>query len=392
MKRLVIALVLGVAGCMVSAQDGIQFFEGTWAETLAKAKSENRLIFMDAYAVWCGPCKQMSAKVFPEKMVGDFYNSNFIPVKIDMEKGEGLALAKLYNVRAYPTLLYINWNGEVVHRAVGGRQAEPFIELGKVAMDDTRNFRSVEQAYLRNPDDVTTMIAYATALKDGYDRSYTQVVSKYLEGKPKELLLSETGWNIIAEFAEDPDSPEFQYLLLKRDSFSKLVGQEEVDLKISEVTELMINQAVRKNTREAVDGVKQKIRTIYPQDPSYYLALTEVQYARRNSDWPTYATEVLKIIRPDISSRLLNNYAWDFYQHVDNQTQLQAMTKHVAAALKISDEYALHDTYAALLFKTKNHKAALKEARAAIELAKKEGAPYDETLELIEEIEKAVKK
>jgi thioredoxin-related protein len=392
MKRLVIALVLGLMGSIVSAQDGIQFFEGTWAETLAKAKSENKLIFMDAYAVWCGPCKQMAANVFPQKEVGAFYNSHFIPVKIDMEKGEGLALAKLYNVRAYPNLLYINWKGEVVHRAVGGRQSEPFIELGKIAMDDSRNFRSVEQAYLRNPDEVTKMIGYAAALKEGYDRSYIQVVSKYLEGKPMEILLSETGWKIIAEFVEDPDSPEFEYLLLKRDSFSKLAGQEAVDRKISEVVELMISQAVRKNTREAIDGVKQKIRSIYPQDPSYYLALTEVQYARRNSDWPTYSTEVLKIIRPDMSTRLLNNYAWDFYQHIDNQAQLQAMTKHVAAALKRADEYALHDTYAALLFKTKNHKAALKEAKAAIELAKKEGIPFEETLELIEEIERAVRK
>jgi thiol-disulfide isomerase/thioredoxin len=392
MKKLVIALFLGLMGSIVSAQDGIQFFEGTWAEILAKAKSENRIIFMDAYTTWCGPCKFMSANIFPNEEVGKYYNEKFVNVKIDMEKGEGVALARLYNVRAYPTLLYINWKGEVVHRAVGGRQVEGFIDLGSVALDNTRNFRSVEQAYLSNPGDVNNLIAYATALKAGYDRSYTQLISTYLADKPMEILLSETGWQIISEFVEDPDSREFEYFLMMRQSFEKMVGKEEVDIKLAGVTETMIGQAVRKNTREAIDEVQKRIRQIHPNDPSYYLAVSEVQFARRNSDWPKYATEALKLIKPGMDTRLLNNYAWDFYQHIDNQAQLQAMTKHVAAALKTSDEYALRDTYAALLFKTKNHKAALKEARAAIETAKKEGVPFEETLELIEEIEKAGRK
>ena len=69
-----------------NAQGGIEFFHGTWAEAKAKAKAEDKLIFVDAYAEWCGPCKRMSAQTFPDPKAGEFFNPNFICLKIDMEK------------------------------------------------------------------------------------------------------------------------------------------------------------------------------------------------------------------------------------------------------------------------------------------------------------------
>lgn len=53
---------------------GIQFFHGTWAEALAKSKAENKLIFLDAYATWCGPCKMMKRLTFTNAEVIEFYS------------------------------------------------------------------------------------------------------------------------------------------------------------------------------------------------------------------------------------------------------------------------------------------------------------------------------
>lgn len=110
---------------------GIRFFEGTWDEALAQAKKENKLIFLDVYATWCGPCKKLSALTFPDPEVGNYYNNRFINVKVDGEKGEGLTLRQRYGVRGYPTLLFINHKGEVVHRTAGFRDPSRFLELGK---------------------------------------------------------------------------------------------------------------------------------------------------------------------------------------------------------------------------------------------------------------------
>lgn len=110
---------------------GIQFTSISFEEALKLAKKEKKNIFLDAYASWCGPCKMLKKNVFTQKEVGDFYNSNFINMAIDMEQGEGPKLAQKYKVQAYPTLLFINHKGEVVGSAIGYHQAEELIGVGK---------------------------------------------------------------------------------------------------------------------------------------------------------------------------------------------------------------------------------------------------------------------
>ncbi|MBW6481636.1 MAG: thioredoxin family protein [Vicingaceae bacterium] len=110
---------------------GIQFKKTNWNEVLSMAKKENKLIFMDIYATWCGPCKRLKANTFSDAEVGNLYNQKFINVAFDGEKGEGVELARKYGVRSYPTLLFLDGNGNIVKRTVGYHNAKEFIELGK---------------------------------------------------------------------------------------------------------------------------------------------------------------------------------------------------------------------------------------------------------------------
>lgn len=110
---------------------GIQFTEASWKEILKKAKAEKKVIFLDAYASWCGPCKLLQKNVFTKKAVGDFYNGKFINVKMDMEKGEGPALSQVYPLEAYPTLLFIDSNGKILKKVLGLQTPENLIAIGK---------------------------------------------------------------------------------------------------------------------------------------------------------------------------------------------------------------------------------------------------------------------
>lgn len=131
-------LMLSLSASGLKAQDtGIKFFKGTFAEAQAKALKENKLIFMDAYAVWCGPCKWMAANSFTDAEVASYYNDNFINVKMDMEKGEGPALARKYGVRAYPTLYYLKPNGEVAQQTMGAKRPADLLKLGKKVVGST---------------------------------------------------------------------------------------------------------------------------------------------------------------------------------------------------------------------------------------------------------------
>jgi thiol:disulfide interchange protein len=131
----ILLTVMGFSVDMKAQNAGIQFFHGTFAEAQAKAKAENKLIFMDAYTSWCAPCRYMAANVFTDQSVGEYYNAHFVNIKVDMEKGEGPELGRRYNVNAYPTFLFINGStGEVALRSLGGKPASDFISEGQKAV------------------------------------------------------------------------------------------------------------------------------------------------------------------------------------------------------------------------------------------------------------------
>ncbi|NOQ73014.1 MAG: DUF255 domain-containing protein [Crocinitomix sp.] len=131
-------LVLAKAPSAIPAEDtkvGIDFFHGTWQEALAVAQEENKLIFLDAFAAWCGPCKMMARTTFKDKEVGDFFNANFINVKMDMEKhAEGPRLSNDLYLTAYPTLYFLNYSEKPVHQTLGYLKSKQLITEGKTAL------------------------------------------------------------------------------------------------------------------------------------------------------------------------------------------------------------------------------------------------------------------
>lgn len=132
-KIMLLTAVLAFIGSVALAQNdqGIKFEKGTFAEILAKAKAQKKLVFMDVYASWCGPCKRMAAEVFTQKKVGDYFNATFVNAKFDAEVGEGRTIAARYGVNAYPTFLLLNGDGKLVGKMVGGSPADEFIRQVK---------------------------------------------------------------------------------------------------------------------------------------------------------------------------------------------------------------------------------------------------------------------
>ena len=102
--------------------------------TLEKAKSISKLtgkpIFIDCYTDWCGPCKRMAKTAFVDQKVGELYNSNFINLKVEMEKNsDGREISRMYKINAYPTLLIINGDGKLQKKVVGMQKAGGLIQL-----------------------------------------------------------------------------------------------------------------------------------------------------------------------------------------------------------------------------------------------------------------------
>jgi thiol:disulfide interchange protein len=112
--------------------EGIKFFQGSWADALKESGKKDKLIFLDAYAAWCGPCKMMAKQTFTDSKVGKMFNEEFINVKMDMEKNsDGPRLSKKFALTAYPSLYFVDKNEKVVHMTLGYHKPKQLIEVAK---------------------------------------------------------------------------------------------------------------------------------------------------------------------------------------------------------------------------------------------------------------------
>lgn len=220
---LILITVLCTCGSAQMWGQGIEFFHGTWAEALEKAETEDKLIFVDAYASWCGPCKRMAADVFPEKKVGDYFNANFINVKFDMEKSESRDFRRTHSVRAYPTLLFINAKNEVVHKTVGGKQVESLLKEGGNALNKMDNIEDLAEEWAEGDHDSQLALRYIRAMVR-QNENHAKIANDYLRGQQD--LTTPDNLDILLIAATNADSRIYDLLVENKDAVIARSGQE----------------------------------------------------------------------------------------------------------------------------------------------------------------------
>lgn len=229
MRKLTILLFL-FAALKVSAQEGINFNQTkTWEETLQAAEKSGKLIFVDCYTDWCGPCRWMDANVFVAGPVADYYNATFINMKIDMEKGEGVELGRKYKVSSFPTFLFIDSKGEVVHRTGSRMPMEDFLEEGKNASDPKRRINYLTAQYEGGAVDLPFLYGYYTALART-DRSQADKIGKEITDKiTDDQLKTELGWNVIKLLARSETDKLGAFFMANQSAFNNFSKAEERD-------------------------------------------------------------------------------------------------------------------------------------------------------------------
>lgn len=130
---LVLLFITGSAWAPVPGKGSIVFIENNWSQVLKKAKAEKKLIFLDISASWCGPCKMLKRETFTDSKVASYFNSHFINAAFDGEVGDGVMLAKKYNLRAYPSLFLLDAEGNIVSQSVGYMDAQQLLNFGQQA-------------------------------------------------------------------------------------------------------------------------------------------------------------------------------------------------------------------------------------------------------------------
>lgn len=173
---------------LIAQNKGVKFEDIDLQEALTKAAKENKMVFLDCYTVWCGPCKDMVNNVFPLEIMGDFFNKNFISLKMDMEKGNGIKIREKFNIQAFPTYLIFESNGELINRISGAAPAEIFIAKVKKAMDKTSSPYYLKALYEKDKSNYSLLFSYLDALREAADiNNYTNVLYEWVKGLPVNL-------------------------------------------------------------------------------------------------------------------------------------------------------------------------------------------------------------
>ena len=230
MRYVYLLLFCLLAGYGTFAQEGVGFRDITLEEALQQAQTENKLVFMDCYTSWCGPCQEMTKKVFPQKAAGDYFNPRFVSVKYDMEKGAGVELAKKYEVHAYPTFLIIRPDGTIQHRLVGADNLETFIARVEKGLNENTNLAALHRLYQEGQLDKTGLFGYWEALEEaGEDSQAEKVYAELLEQLTEQEKMQAAYWNLYNTRSCTIGSPMFNFLLDNLSAIRQNVGEKTVD-------------------------------------------------------------------------------------------------------------------------------------------------------------------
>lgn len=382
---LVLSLLL-VISLKITAQ-GIEFFEGTWDQVLQKAKAENKPIFVDAYAKWCGPCKAMSKTVFPDQEVGKFFNKNFISVKYDMEEDMGRAFGKVFPVSAYPTLFFIDQDGKLLKRIVGARKADQLIQEGKMVLLANDRSKNFEADYAAGKRDYDFMLQYVKALASS-GKSATKVANEYLASNPK--ISKEQRLRFLFEASTDADSKIFEEMVSQKNEILKMYSTEEFDERVIKSCENTVSKALEFETEsllneaigKASNASNNKLVTVfeYQSKVKYFGAL---KYKDKFNE--ALKNHIKKTNKKDIAA--LKSIVEDANNYFPADPLISKTIADVTKTIYNNDK-SLENLflYCNTLSKAGDLKKAVKEAENAKKEAAKKGEPtnmYDKMIEVI---------
>lgn len=238
MKALMGALLLVFVSFGASAQ-GIEFFDGTYEQALEKAKKENKIVFVDFYADWCGPCKYLSSKVFPDPGLGEYFNSRIVPVKVDIEAAGNRAVVDKFKIESLPTLAFVDSKGALLSFTVGSMSVEDLMKLARRATKDDPGFEDLYSRYRADKNDVANVRellkeapSYVTTLSEGIERDkwivrIERIFKEYINSNLGPQIINADDYKIIKAFHQQPAAGDkiVEFINTNMQAYLDKVGQ-----------------------------------------------------------------------------------------------------------------------------------------------------------------------
>ena len=340
-----------------------------------------------AFASWCGHCNNMKEHVFTIDSVGDYFNQHFVCMMMDMQKGDGIALAKKFFVASFPTFIILDSTGEVLYQVAGELDAGSLLKEGRTSFD--RNF---QLPYLRgqfesNVTDTDKCLKYLFALNHAHLPTM-KVAHTYFISQNSHPPVTVMNWRILNAGVSEIQSPEFKYILDHRKEYSSVMTGAKVERKIFRTTAYNLQPLVDKmdtvtyfQERNLVTGLN-----IHSLD-SLLFTLDLTTYENANY-WLAFQSTAMEhtadYVWSDYSQ--LQHIAKQFFNHVTDVTALKQAASWAKHSSELKPEYANTLLYAQLLEKCGDLKEAKEEALHAKQLAAVTNAATPEADQLLQRL------
>lgn len=276
--------------CYHAQNREIKFEKGTFKNALAKAKTLKKILFVNCSSEGCGPCVWAKKKTFTNDTVADFYNTNFVNFDIDVNKGEGVAIAKKYLVKEYPTKLYLNAEGQLLHRVCGAGPMKYLIEDGKSAMSDNDCLAGLEKRYNNGNCDPTTAFNYFFARANACFE-FQKYADKYLFKLPDSTLLEAATFSIVVEYASY-NSKAFKYVEKHLIDFKNKFGSDALDNKINAIYAPKLNRAFKSGDMGTYKMLKKQFLSDNTKDKKKIIDRAELIMEKQLNRDLMFATEI----------------------------------------------------------------------------------------------------
>ncbi|WBV61415.1 thioredoxin family protein [Chryseobacterium camelliae] len=327
MKSIISGLFLFIS-LFTFAQDGIQFQEIPFKDLVAKAKKEKKLVFIDAYASWCGPCKMMEKNVFVQKSVGDFFNKNFVNARIDMEKGEGREIAVKFGVRSYPTYLFLNGEGELVSQNYGYMEAGMFLLMAQDISSPNNAKGSLKERFAKGEKDPEFLINIIK-LNSTSDFDFAKKASeRYFENKNKAEELTKDDIGYLLYFLKSPEDPNYKVFVSRKSEIIKFLPEKMYsDFDHQLVLSKVVAQSIDEKNKRINDDYFMKTAEplVGKEEAKTKLNQTKLAYYEQNANFPEYEKTALEYYKKTDSfePNELLKAAWIFSEHVKTASSLK---------------------------------------------------------------------
>lgn len=390
MKKIISGLLL-FSAITAFAQEAIKFEELPFKDLIAKAKKEKKIVFLDAYASWCGPCKMMERNVFTQKSVGDYFNANFVNARFDMEKGEGRDIAAKYGVRSYPTYLFLNGDGELVSQNFGYMEESMFLTMAQDVNSPNNKKGSLKERFAKGEKDSDFLINIMK-LNSSSDFNFAKQASeRYFENKKATEEFSKDDVGLLLFFLKSTEDKNYKVFTDRKAEIIKFLPEEtykEFDnqIKLGKIVEQSIDQQNKKINDDYF--MKNAEPLVGKHDAEVKLNQMKLGYYEQNSNFPEYEKAALAYYRNSeaFEPNELLKAAWVFAEHVKTPSSLKKAAEWAEKSVMRGESSENTYILAKLYFLTGNKEMAKTYAEMSKNMATQ--AQKDSTLadELLKQI------